>query len=114
MKGKPTVGQVVFTVFGYRGNDTEKKADRVASVGRLYFTLEGRQRHRFHNSNWKQESGCPHISLYEAESEYLEEQEANRIRKTLREMFAYDGAARNLSLEQLRRIEAILKELPPK
>ena len=105
---RPVVGQELWLVDRWGG---QAMACTVSSVGRKYFKVSGwcgTDRTRFFNETWNRDTGRA-CDLYESEQEYLEEREARDLRAFVSDRCTGYGL-RGLTLDQLRRIKAIVEE----
>lgn len=113
---KPTIGQTVYSL--NIGNDARRVEQKltpytVTSVGRKYFKAQ-REGSRLEieveiASGHEKSQFCHNHRFYETEQEWLDEKEKDELHKAIADRFsAYRG--RNVPLEALRRIKAILEE----
>jgi hypothetical protein len=121
MKTKPFVGQQLYMLpSGIRVRRMERKCNSVnptqvivTSVGSKYFKVKEPRQHAieitFHIDNWRQktEYSADYI-LYESEFAYTEERDSERICRRIYEDFMHARNMRNLTIDKLRKIEAIL------
>jgi hypothetical protein len=123
MKRKPIVGETLYSLnVGNAARYTEKKLTPVTviSVGGKYFTCQpvgstGKwSETKYHLDSWGEAADFMVESwLYETEQEWLDEKEAMMIRSEIRAKLhtILNGNGRcQLSLDQLRRIQAIVNE----
>ena len=118
MKPKPKVGDVLYES-PTRNKDAKLIPVQVIKVGRKYFSVcrigERPEKWRMTEHDiqtWLEKTSgwTSQTILYASEQEYLDEVEFMRIARLMREVFCGYSRLR-LSLEQLRRIEAIVKEI---
>ena len=113
MKKKPTVGQILFSLNA--GNAARNVPQvltpvKVTKVGNKYFTTgEGYAATQFHIDDWCEKTEyTPDHQLYESEQEYADENEAREICKRIEACFNIGHNVWNVSLDNLRKIDAIL------
>lgn len=118
----PVVGQVLYSL--NIGNACRPNRDNqqltpvvVTKIGRKYFETTNQDHptwrgERYALGSWKQDTGGYSATsyLFTTEQEWLDEKEHDDILKQASKMFEWSGAANQLSLDQLRRIKAILEE----
>lgn len=120
---KPKVGDVLYSVnVGNAARNREQVATPVVviSVGRKFFvTCElGQETNRYRHTkyslkDWREVTDyTPDSQLYESEQEFLNEKIARRIWDKLRRFFASCNNG-NISLEDLKEIEAIIEPKGP-
>jgi hypothetical protein len=120
MSGKIKVGQELYIVpmgnlVRAYGKDVRKGV--VTKIGRkyLYVKIEGVYRGedgtRFSKETLRSESnyGSPWIAFCSMQ-EIKDEEETSRLHDEFRQFFGWSGKSRELTLEQLRRIKAIIGE----
>ena len=118
MKTKPTVGQRLFSLnVGNRARNCPQVLTPVivSKVGRIYFTTQTddqwKQEREFHVEDWKQKTiYTPDYVLYVSEQEYTDEKEARTICSQIGKSFEHGRNFQNLSLETLRKIDALINE----
>ena len=106
MKPKPKVGQIL-----YMPNNGVLQETTVIKVGRKYFYCDpGRygSEDKFHLETWRR-VGSFNVALYASRQTYEEDQEADSIFRELSGIFSYSRGDK-FSLDQLKRIEAIIEE----
>lgn len=108
---KPAVGDKVFILYKDQISETT-----VLSVGRKYFKIKnkyGREEQvafdTFKGGRWRIQDSFYDI-VYISEQAYLDEVEYNKLFSNLREVINFRSRVLPLSLDQLRRITAILEE----
>lgn len=120
-KRKPVVGETLYSLnIGNSARRCEQVLTpmKVISVGRKYFKLlkEGDHISRaaeFHIDSWYEHSeySADH-AIYETEQHYLNEKESQNLIVFIRETFSHFTRT-NFTLDQLRRIKAIIDEGKP-
>lgn len=118
MRNKPKVGQKLFSL--NIGNASRRSPQVltpviVKSVGRKFFVagVEGCADHSnetYHLDTWHEKTNSTADScLYETEKEWADEKEAAELCAEIGKAFEYGSNRKNLSLEKLRSIKAILQ-----
>lgn len=118
---KPEVGQLVFVRdTGDRLLSSKNHGVypvRVKRVGRKYFTLEHKYSHilygdRFYLDTWKHDNNGIFESLicYPKVEHHMDEIAYRKLYLSISEAFDYTGSAPKYTIDQLRRIAAIITE----
>jgi phosphotransferase system IIA component len=115
-KPKPTVGQRLFSL--HIGNISRNGPQAltpvvVTKIGRKYFTVENEERLRntteFHVEGWMQKTDySADYALYESEQQYADEKEARTICDKIGKAFECGRNFKNINIETLRKIEALI------
>lgn len=117
MKPKPTVGQTLYSLNvrnAARNRLQTLTPVKVTSVGRKYFKVAPvgytyETEYQLHD--WSENTEyCKDSELYASEQEWEDEKECKAHKDTLREVFSWSGARPAFTLDQLRRIMAIVNE----
>ena len=114
-KDKPKVGDILYSLnVGNAARNTEQVLTpvEVTKVGRKYFYAgEGWRETQYHIDDWCENTNYSARSLlYKTEQEWYDEKESTAICRYISKSFDYSRNKLGLSLDQLRRIEAITKE----
>ena len=118
MKTKPTLGQRLFTLnVGNRARNCPQVLTPVivSKVGRKYFTTQTddrwKQEREFHVEDWREKTiYARDYALYVSEQEYADEKEERMICEIIRRAFEHGRNHPKLSLETLRKIDALINE----
>lgn len=119
MKKELKIGLILFSLnVGNAARNCEQKLTpvKVIKIGRKYFTavnedrIENEYLHiQYYIENWKEKTDyCANTCLYISEKEWEQEKETNAIVKEIDEFFDWSGEYQSLTLEQLRKIKAII------
>jgi len=92
----------------HQGHTTGGNPAKIATCGPKWITLVSDQGRRFDRESMRSEYGSGWI--YETREQYEESVEKSRLMDKCRGVFSYATGRDKLSLDQLRRIVAILKE----
>jgi len=116
MRLKPVVGQTLYSLnVGNAARKTEQKLTPVivTKVGRKYFTTgEGWNSCQYHLDDWCEKNEYSATSVvYESPQCWEDEKDCMIIRDTLRNCFGTYGTRTNFTLDQLKRISAIVNEV---
>ena len=116
---KPEVGQVVYSLnVGNAARRVEQKLTpyEVVKVGNLYFTARrcnddsGWTDTQYHLDGWYEKTEySANSKLYSSEQEWHDEREAQEIVSRMKKAFDFGGKGRQLPLESLRKIAAIIE-----
>lgn len=115
-KRKPIIGEKLFTLnVGNAARRTPQVLTPVivAKVGRKYFTTHAEGQFKvereFHLENWREKTDySPDAVIYESEQEYADEKESREICAAIGKAFEYGRNGKELPLETLRKISALL------
>jgi len=106
------VGQTLWLVLSsyYKGNAREPKEVVISKVGRKYFELEGRRLEKYNIDNLREEIDSSYKNqCYLSFQEILDKKEIQKLTDEIRKFLQPYGEL-DLSLDQLRRISAIISE----
>jgi len=112
MKEKPKVGQKLYSLnINNAARSCKQKLTpvTVTKVGRKYFSCDNRRQY-YIKSLGENTKYCQDSQLYETEKEWEDEKEATKIAIFIWDFFRYSNSKLNLSLEELRAVEQIIKK----
>lgn len=114
MKTKPVIGQTIFSL--NVGNAARYGRTKgltpyvVASVGRKYFTFEGRHDLRFYIDTWREKTDYSSShQLYESAQDYIDLCKRQGAIDYIESCFKYGSCTKEVSLSDIIKIKGILK-----
>ena len=107
---KLEIGQKVYLKpMGWRSTN-ELEEDYVAKIGSKYFYLINHQFYKFSLEKMTNDNHNPDYKVYASAQEIEDEKEFEILLSEIRKFFDWSGDYKKLSLDQLKRIKAIISE----